>query len=217
MLFIIATPIGNLRDISLRALDVLRQVDKIYCEDTRVSRKLLHHYQIFKPIDSLHQHSQFKIKKIIAELKGGKTIAYLTDAGTPSISDPGSYLVKVAQLNNISVTPIPGASAVTALLSTAGLPADSYYFAGYVPTKKGRRKFLQKILNFDETVVIFASAHRFHKLLYELEELGANWRTLVVGRELTKQFEEIVIGNPKELAKIQPKGEFVIAIAAKDN
>ena len=216
MLYVVGTPIGNQKDITLRAIEVLKNVDTIYCEDTRQSIKLLKEYGISKPLVSLHQHThQEKLDAIIRELKT-KDAAYVTDAGTPAISDPGGKLVEECQKAGIKVVPIPGASSVTALLSVAGVRADSYWFAGYVPTKKGRQTFLKKIIAFDETTVVFETAPRLLKFLHELVSLGCS-KKIIVGRELTKQFEEVVSGSATELivyyASNPAKGEFVIALA----
>jgi len=213
-LFIVGTPIGNLQDITLRALDTLRAVEKIYCEDTRRTRVLLAGFSIKTPTESFHQHSEGKIGKIVEELKTGIELAYVTDAGTPGIQDPGGKLVAAARQAGVRVVPIPGASSVTALLSVAGIPADEFYFAGYIPTKKGRQTFLKKILALDVPVVFFETAPRFHKLLDQITDLGGADRILIVGRELTKKFEEIVTGTPAELKTNlpTPKGEFVIIV-----
>jgi 16S rRNA (cytidine1402-2'-O)-methyltransferase len=217
MLYIVATPIGNLKDITFRAIETLQSVDKIYCEDTRQTRKLLSAYSISKPIDSYHHHSApHKLETILRELKNGTELAYVTDAGTPGIADPGGKLVEACRIEGITVVPIPGASAVTTLLSVAGLPANSYVFAGYVPTKKGRQTFIKRILATDEPVVLFETAPRIRKLLSELETLGATERKIILGRELTKQFEQIVSGTPREVSAELPtqvKGELVIVLA----
>lgn len=213
-LFIVATPIGNLRDITLRALDTLKSVEKIYCEDTRRTRILLAGCSIKTPIESFHQYSLGKIAKIIDELKSGADLAYVTDAGTPGIQDPGGQLVAAAREAGIQVVPVPGASSVTTLLSVSGIPTDEFYFAGYVPTKKGRQTFIKKILAFDVPVVFFETAPRLHKLFDQLIALGGADRTLIVGRELTKKFEEIRTGTPAELKVdfIKPLGEFVLVL-----
>jgi len=217
MLYIIATPIGNLGDITFRAVEILKSVDKIYCEDTRRTATLLRHYNIEKPTASFHQHSQSKIKSIIDELKSGMDLAFVSDAGTPGIQDPGGMLVAAAREANIEVSPLPGASAVTALLSVSGIPTDNFYFAGYVPTKKGRQTFIKKILSIDSPVVFFETAPRFSKLISQLTELGGEKRILIVGRELTKQFEQIGTAPVSEiLSKFDTlKGELVLIIAPK--
>lgn len=216
-LYIIGSPIGNLKDITLRSLEVLQSVDKIYCEDTRRTRNLLEKYEIRKPIDSLHHHSNpKKIQQIINELENNMAIAYLSDAGTPGIADPGGILVQRVREAGLQVVPIPGPSAVTTLLSVSGLPCDQYYFMGYLPTKKGRQTAIKKLIESDVTTVFFETAPRMLKFLREIQEFGGNGCYLVVGRELTKQFEEIVTGLPKEVEyhfeTHLPKGEFVIAL-----
>jgi len=214
MLYIVATPIGNLGDITLRAIETLKAVDKIYCEDTRRTSKLLNHFDIKKPLESFHEHSEGKIERIIEELKSGDKIAYLSDAGTPGINDPGGKLVATARKAGITVSPIPGPSSVTALLSVAGIAADKFCFMGFVPTKKGRETFIKKMLSSDMPVVFFETAPRLHKLFDQLIDLGGVDRTLIIGRELTKKFEEIQTGLPVELKEsfAKPLGEFVLVL-----
>ncbi|HUD20836.1 MAG TPA: 16S rRNA (cytidine(1402)-2'-O)-methyltransferase [Candidatus Saccharimonadales bacterium] len=217
-LYVIGTPIGNLQDITLRALETLKNVDKIYCEDTRRTKILLDAYHISKPIDSLHQHSsETKLIKIAQELGAGQDIAYLTDAGTPGISDPGGKLVEFCRAKGLSVVPIPGPSALTTLLSVAGIPTDSFWFAGFLPTKKGRQTQLKKILAFSDPVVLFETGPRIARLCRELTELGSGELHLIVGRELTKKFEEILTGTPAEISAHftahKPLGEFVVCLA----
>lgn len=215
MLYVIATPIGNLKDITLRALETLRAVDKIYAEDTQVTRKLLAAYQIAKPIDSFHQHSQdAKLERIMAELKSGQEIAYLTDAGTPGVADPGAKLVRLAREAGIEIVPIPGPSAVTALLSVSGLNGNQFWFIGFLPTKKGRQTLLKRMIANPSPVIFFETAPRLARLLNELIKLGAGERELIIGRELTKKFEEIKVGSAAELLEHfvskPPKGELTI-------
>lgn len=216
MLYIIATPIGNLGDITIRAIEILKSVDKIYCEDTRRTAKLLAHFEIKKPLESFHEHSEGKIERIVAELKQGNEIAYVSDAGTPGINDPGGKLVAAARVAGIVGSPIPGPSSVTALLSVAGIAADKFCFMGFVPTKKGRETFIKKMLSSDMPVVFFETAPRLHKLFDQLIALGGADRTLIVGRELTKKFEEIQIGSPAGLKEVfaKPLGEFVLVLTA---
>lgn len=217
MLYIVATPIGNLQDITLRALSTLKDVDKIYCEDTRQTRRLLTAFAITKLIDSYHHHSSpAKLEQIINELTEGKNIAYVTDAGTPGLADPGGMLVETARANEIEICPIPGVSAVTTLLSVAGLPTNSFVFAGFLPTKKGRQTFIKKILGNDSPTIIFETAPRLRKFLRELVELGGAERQLVVGRELTKKFEQVVVGMAEQISEQLPpvlKGELVLLLA----
>jgi 16S rRNA (cytidine1402-2'-O)-methyltransferase len=218
MLYVVGTPIGNLQDITLRALEILKSVDVIYCEDTRHSRILLDHFDIKTPTVSLHQHTRpEKIAAIVRELSGSDG-AFISDAGTPGISDPGGVLVQACQEAEVKVVPIPGASAVTTLLSVAGVPADSFWFAGFVPTKKGRQTLLKKIAGFIDTAVVYETSPRLVKFLKEYQAIDGG-RTLIIGRELTKQFEEIVRGNSTELInkfeQTAPRGELVVVFAPK--
>lgn len=216
MLYIVATPIGNLQDITFRAIETLKSVDKIYCEDTRRTRLLLDHFDISKPTESYHHHSDHKIPGIVRELRDGLTLAYVSDAGTPGLSDPAGKLVAAAREAGIQVSPLPGASAITSLLSVAGVYANEFRFAGYAPTKKGRQTFLRSILAENVPVVFFETAPRFLKLLDELTSLESQSRRLVVGRELTKQFEEIISETVQELKNRftdqAPRGEFVLVL-----
>jgi len=213
-LFIVSTPIGNLADITLRALDTLKNADLIACEDTRTTQKLLSHYQIIKPTISYHQHSKIgKVDQIIDALKAGKNVALVTDAGTPGISDPGNKLVSAAIEANIKIEPIPGPSALTSALSISGLPTDRFLFLGFLPHKKGRQTLIKEIKDSQYAIVLYESVHRIQKLLTELSDLD---REIVVCRELTKKFETIYRGLPKavltQLTGDKVKGEFVVII-----
>ena len=217
-LYIIATPIGNLEDITLRALRILKEeTDIVYCEDTRQTAKLLHHYGIQVPTHSLHTHSRMaKLKGIIQELQSGKTIAYLTDSGTPAISDPGGQLVALARENNIPVIPVPGTSAVTTILSVCGFPLTEFYFAGFLSKKEGRRKNqLQELSNIDAIIVLYESPYRITKLLHAIAEVMPQAQILI-GREMTKHFEEFIYCTSSQIeeitAKLTQKGEFVVAV-----
>lgn len=217
--FIVGTPIGNLGDISERALVTLRDVDLILCEDTRVTKKLLDRYGIKTKTQSYHQHSKLsKIDQVKDLIRDDKNIALVSDAGTPGISDPGNKLIEelVKEFGDeIKVIPIPGPSAVTALLSASGLPSDKFIFMGFPPHKKGRQKFFKELAEQKYTVVIYESPHRILKTLDELSAVIGD-RPIVVGRELTKMFETIHYGTAGELKNIiKEKGEFVIAISAK--
>ena len=217
ILFIIGTPIGNLKDITFRAVEILKSVDLIACEDTRITKRLLNHYEIDTPTVSYHQHSKVgKIDFLINELKKGKSIALVSDAGTPGISDPGGMLVKAAVNEDIKVEPIPGPSAVVSALSISGLPTDRFLFLGFLPHKKGRQTLIKQIKDSKYTIALYESVHRIEKLLNELEGLD---REIVVCRELTKKFETIYRGKPEEvLNKLQDdkiKGEFVVIISSK--
>jgi len=212
-LYVVATPIGNLSDITLRALEVLKSVDYIACEDTRVSLKLLSFYNIKKELISYHQHSkESKIEKIIKLLLSGKNIAMISDAGTPGLSDPGSKLLKAAYDNNIKVVPIPGPSTLSAILSIADFNIHEFVFLGFMPHKKGRQTKLREIAKEKRAIILFESVHRIKKLLDELSDLLGD-RQIIIGRELTKKFETIYRGKiPEVLAELAQKGEFVIII-----
>ena len=217
MLFIVATPIGNLQDITLRALDTLKSVDIIAAEDTRQTQKLLAHFKIKKRLVSFHKFSrENKLNQIIGLLKSGKNIALVSDAGTPGISDPGQKLVAAARDNNIKIIPIPGPSAITTILSIAGINADSFLFVGFIPKKKGRKTFLKELSKVSVPVVLFESPVRVLKTLKDIREyLGE--RNVIVGRELTKIHEEILSLPVSQMinyfADNQPRGEFVIVIS----
>lgn len=216
-LYIIATPIGNLEDITLRALRILKEVDFVLCEDTRVTRTLLNHYQITTPTLSFHQHSdKFEVEKLVCLLREGKNLALVTDAGTPGVSDPGGVLVAEAVKQfgaEVKIETIPGPSALTAAIAISGLPMEKFLFLGFLPHKKGRQTLLKKIAESEYPVVLYESVHRISKLLNEL--LGQDYQ-LVVGRELTKKFETVYRGTVEEvvsqLKPMEVKGEFVVII-----
>lgn len=212
-LYIVATPIGNLEDITLRALRILKEVDLIACEDTRNTKILLNHYEIKKDLISFHEHSKLiKINKIIDLIKGGNSVAVVTDAGTPGISDPGGLLVSEAIKEGIEVIDIPGPSALTALLSISGIYLDEFAFYGFLPTKKGRQTKLKKIADEKRPVVLYESPHRIKKLMDEILEFVGD-KEIIVGRELTKKFEEVYRGKVSEVKdEIKEKGEFVVII-----
>jgi len=224
MLYIIASPIGNLADISLRALEILKAVDIIFCEDTRVSRKFLDHYQINKKLNSFHQHStDKKIKQILDLLRKGQNIAYMSDAGTPGISDPIGKLVQAIvekfPEKNV-VESIPGASALTTALSLSGFNTDKFLFLGFLPHKKGKETLLKEIIQEKITIAFFESKYRIIKTLEKLKNLGFQKnRKLVICRELTKKFETIYRGNLEkvinDLKNDTIKGEFVVIIESK--
>lgn len=219
MLYIIATPIGNLEDVSLRTLRILKEVDLILCEDTRVTRKLLSHYEITKPLISYHQHSRLtKLEYILRQLKQAKELALVSDAGTPSISDPGAKLINylIEMLPDIKIVSIPGPSALTTALSISGFSADKFVFLGFPPKKKKRKKFFQEIVDSKYTVVFYESPHRIIKTLEELSKIDSR---IMVGRELTKKFETIYRGKLKQvieqIKKDKIKGEFVVIVERK--
>ncbi|MBU4369740.1 16S rRNA (cytidine(1402)-2'-O)-methyltransferase [Patescibacteria group bacterium] len=223
MLYIIATPIGNLKDITLQALEILKSVDLILCEDTRKTSRLCAHYQIKKPLLNYHQHSKVnKVNQIFKLLEQGKNLALVSDAGTPGISDPGNKLVEMAQkkFNDLKIIPIPGPSAVTTALSVCGFPADKFIFLGFCPQKRGRKKFFQQIVQATYTVVFYESPHRILKTLTELNEfLKLDNQQIFVGREMTKKFETIYRGNIGQvldsIKKDKLKGEFTIVVRRK--
>ena len=218
-LYIVATPIGNLEDITLRALRTLKEVDFVLCEDTRVTKILLSKYEIKTPTISYFQHSGLtKINQIIDLLKSGKNLALVSDAGTPGISDPGNKLIELVlkELPEIKIEPIPGAAAVISALSISGLPTDKYVFYGFLPHKKGKETILKEIINNKFTSVFYESTHRILKTLNKLKDLGLD-KHVVVCRELTKKFETVYRGNIgevlAELEKGVSKGEFVVVVS----
>ena len=220
-LFVVGTPIGNLKDISIRAISTLQNVDLILAEDTRNSRKLLNAHRIDTKMISYHEHSkENETQKIINLLKNGKNLALISDAGTPTISDPGYGLIRNWIKAKIKIIPIPGASAITTALSVSGLPSDSFSFYGFLPQKKGRLKKIKDFINIDNTIILFESPYRLEKTLNQLLDLLGN-RTVVVGRELTKLYEEIIRGNLCEvieyISKTKVKGEIVIMIGKDDD
>lgn len=225
-LFVVATPIGNLQDITLRALETLKNVDVVLCEDTRVTKKLLSHYGILAATMSYHQHSsESTMQKIFAMLSEGKNLALVSDAGTPGISDPGNELIsfivsstKTKQLLDfctIKIVPIPGPSAVGALASVAGIPMNSFLFLGYPPHKNKRNKFFSEVAQSTHPVILYESPYRIGKTLQDLADLKKEG-FLVVGRELTKKFETIYRGPIQEvqsmIEKGVQKGEFVLVV-----
>lgn len=221
VLSVVATPIGNLEDVTLRALRTLKECDYILAEDTRVTKKLLHHYEINAQVVRLDAHKEREgVERIVRDLLDGKKIALVSDAGTPLISDPGMRLVAAVRTHNIRIEAIPGASSLTAALSIAGVPTENTLFFGFVPHKKGRQTFLTHTLTHEGTVVFFESTHRIIKLLEELVALESERRVLLA-RELTKMYEEVLSGTPHELLTIlkeypeKQKGEFVVIITPK--
>ena len=213
VLYVVATPIGNLGDITLRAIETLKEVDLIACEDTRHTLKLLNHFEIKKPLISFHQHSKIqKVEQIISSINSGQKVALVTDAGTPGISDPGQVLISAAHEDNIRVIPIPGVSALTALVSVSGLKNSEFEFIGFLPHKKGRQTKLKEIAQSHMPVIIYESPYRIKKLLNELL-VAVGDQKIVVGREITKKFEEIYRGKISSvLPTIKEKGEFVLII-----
>lgn len=220
-LFVVGTPIGNLEDITLRAISTLQNVNLILAEDTRNSKKLLNAHNIDSKMISYHDHSSEKeIKKIVDLLLDGKDLALISDAGTPTISDPGYGLIRECIKNDISIIPVPGVSSITAAMSVSGLPSDSFTFIGFLPQKKGRLKKINQLQALDNTIILFESPFRLEKTLNQLLEHLGN-RTVVIGRELTKLYEEVIRGNLKDVivhfSKSKIKGEIVIMIGKDDD
>lgn len=221
MLYIVPSPIGNLADISFRAVEILNSVDLILAEDTRTSSVLLNHYQIKKPISPYHQHNEHKIVSHLSDqLAAGKNIALITDAGTPGISDPAFLLVRECIKNNIEVQCLPGATAFVPALVNSGLPMNSFCFEGFLPLKKGRQTALKKLAVEERTMVFYESPMRLVKTLNNFIEYFGQERQCCVSRELTKKFEENKRGTLQEVhdhfnAKAV-KGEIVIVVAGKD-
>lgn len=217
MLYITSTPIGNLKDITIRAIEVLKEVDLIAAEDTRHTRILTQHYDIDTPLTSYFEHNKFKKSEYLLKvLQEGKSVALVTDAGTPGISDPGYRLVKLAQENNIPITVVPGACALIAGLSLSGLPTDSFVFEGFLPNKaSARRKKLEALKEEARTIIFYESPYRIVKTLKDIEDVLEN-PIVVCAREMTKKFEEMRRGHASEVyehfVKIKPKGEFVLLL-----
>jgi len=220
MLYVVATPIGNLADITYRAVDILKQCDYILCEDTRYSQLLLKHYDIHKPLKSFHKFSErAKQAEILEDLAKGISIALISDAGTPGISDPGSRLIQECISNKIKVKAIPGPCAAIVALSCSGLPTDRFQFVGFLPKKKGELiQTLQELLTYSGTTICYESPHRLLKVLACMLELDPD-RMLCVARELTKKFEEVRRGPAQELidswAETTIKGEIVLLISGQ--
>lgn len=214
-----STPIGNLADITFRAVETLRSVDFIAAEDTRVSRILMQHYQITAPMMSYHDFNKERVTgKILERLNDGNNGALITDAGTPCISDPGYFLVKRALMADIPVVPIPGPAAFLTALVASGLPPDRFVFEGFLPRKKGRQKRLKELATDPRTLIFYESPQRLIRTLREMREHWGN-RPAAVGRELTKKFEDIVRGDLDELiahfSATPPRGELVIIVGGK--
>lgn len=223
-LSIVATPIGNLEDITLRALRTLKEAAVIYCEDTRVSSKLLARYDLHTPLKRLDANVEdAKAKEVIERLTKGEHVAYVTDAGTPAISDPGYRLVAAVRQalgDDFAIEAIPGASALVAALSIAGIPADKFLFLGFPPHKKGRQTLMKKIAETEEAVVLYESSHRIAKFLAELGAAIPE-RKITVVREITKKFENVQIGFAQDILKYfeehadQVRGEFVVIVESR--
>jgi len=221
LLYIVPTPIGNLKDITLRALDVLKEVDVILAEDTRTTSHLLNHYGITKQLSPYHQHNEHKVlQHIVNQLLEGKKMALVTDAGTPGISDPAFLLVRECVKTGIKVECLPGATAFVPALVNSGLPANRFCFEGFLPLKKGRQSLLQQLATEDRTILFYESPLRLVKTLNDVITYFGEERQCSVSRELSKMFEENVRGTLKEVLTHftgkKVKGEIVIVIAGKD-
>jgi len=219
-LFIVPTPIGNLKDMTFRAVEILQQVDLILAEDTRTSGKLLKHFDIQTQMQSYHMHNEHKmLDRIIQRLKSGETMALISDAGTPAISDPGFLLVRASLENDIAIETLPGATAFVPALVNSGLPNDKFIFEGFLPVKKGRQTRLEFLANENRTMIFYESPHKLLKTLTHFSEYFGADRKVSVSRELTKLYEETIRGSLAELlahfTNKNPKGEFVIIVAGK--
>jgi len=220
VLYLVPTPIGNLADFTFRAVQVLNSVDTILAEDTRTSGVLLKHYGIQTKMESFHAHNEHKrLDLIIERLKSGEKIALISDAGTPGISDPGFLLAREAVKTNIVFEALPGATAFVPALIKSGFPTESFVYEGFLPLKKGRQTKLHQLAEEKRTIVFYESTHRIVKTLGQLDEVFSESRQISVSRELTKKFEETVIGTAKELMlyfeEHTSKGEFVVVIDAR--
>ncbi len=219
-LFLVPTPIGNLEDMTFRGIRVLKESDFILAEDTRISGKLLKHFEIETPMHSHHMHNEHKtVLKWVNEILTGQTIALITDAGTPAISDPGFLLVRECLKNNIEIDCLPGATAFVPALVNSGLPCEKFVFEGFLPQKKGRQTRLKLLAKEDRTMVFYESPYRVLKTLQQFAEFIGKDRQISVSREITKRFEETVRGTVSEVLthfeNKDPKGEFVIVLEGK--
>lgn len=221
MLYIVPTPLGNLKDITLRAIEILQQVDVILCEDTRTSSKLLAHYQITKPVSPYHQHNEHKIvQHLVQQMQAGKSFALITDAGTPGISDPAFLLVRECVKNDVKVECLPGATAFVPALINSGIPANRFVFEGFLPLKKGRQTLLKQLAEEERTMLFYESPLRLVKTLEDLMQYFGAERNCSVTRELTKLFEENKRGTLQEVAahfrEKGVKGEIVIVVEGRE-
>lgn len=221
MLYLVPSPIGNLADMTYRAVEVLKSVDVILCEDTRTSSVLLNHYGITKPLSPYHQHNEHKVlQHLVQQLQAGKTMAVLTDAGTPGISDPAFLLVRECLRNDIAVECLPGATAFVPALINSGLPSNRFAFEGFLPPKKGRHTLLTKLAEEERTIIFYESPMRLVKTLDEIATYFGADRQCSVSRELTKKFEETKRGTLQEVADYfrtkGVKGEIVVVLAGKE-
>jgi len=219
-LYLVPTPIGNLEDITLRALRILKEVDVILAEDTRTSGKLLKHYDISTPMHSHHMHNEHKtVENIVKRIQGGEIVALITDAGTPAISDPGFLLTRACVAAGIEVDCLPGATAFVPALVNSGLPNDKFVFEGFLPVKKGRQTRMQILAEETRTMIFYESPHKLVKSLAQFVEIFGEERKISVSREISKLHEETIRGNLSEVLlhfeNKPPKGELVVVLAGK--
>jgi len=219
-LYLVPTPIGNLKDITLRAIEILKEVDLILAEDTRTSIKLLKHYEIDTPMQSFHMHNEHRrVDGFVDRIQGGETMALISDAGTPAISDPGFLLSRACIRKGIPVDCLPGATALIPALVNSGLPCEKFVFEGFLPVKKGRQTRLNQLAEETRTIVFYESPHKLLKTLTQLVEFFGSERQLSVSREISKLHEETIRGTTQELVShfesTPPKGEIVIVIEGK--
>ena len=220
ILYVVPTPVGNLDDMTFRAINVLREADLILAEDTRTTGKLSAHFDIASPKQAFHMHNEHKmVERYVKRLQQGQTIALVSDAGTPGISDPGFLLIRAAVQGGVEVITLPGATAFVPALVNSGLPCDSFYFEGFLPQKKGRRTKLETIAASTKTVVLYESPHKIEKTLTQIVEFCGAERPVTISREISKKFEETLRGSASELLSIVQergglKGELVVCIGA---
>ena len=219
-LYVVATPIGNLKDITFRAVEVLKNVDLVLAEDTRVTRKLLSFFDIAKPVQSFHKFSSVRVAERVADLlRGDKSVAFVTDAGSPGISDPGQYLIQTIVRAGFGarIVAVPGASALAATISVSDIDCSEFMFLGFAPHKKGRKTFFERVAQSEVPVILFESPHRIQKTLSQLREAAGD-RYVNIGRELTKMHEEVFRGKVSEAHKYftgeKGRGEFTVIISA---
>ena len=220
-LYVVPTPIGNLADITHRSIHVLSQVELILCEDTRVSQKLIKHYNVDTPTKSYHMHNEHRtVDRLVEQLQQGMSMALISDAGTPAISDPGFLLVRACLQSGVNVTSLPGPTAFVPALVQSGFPTDRFVFEGFLPHKKGRKSRLSQLAEETKTIVLYESPHRILKTLAQCAQVMGSDRQASISRELTKAFEETVRGTLEELeahfTTHTPKGEFVLVIQGKN-
>ena len=220
ILYVVPTPVGNLDDMTFRAINVLREADLILAEDTRTTGKLTAHFDIATPKQAFHMHNEHKVvERYVKELQQGQTIALVSDAGTPGISDPGFLLIRAAVQAAVEVITLPGATAFVPALVNSGLPCDTFYFEGFLPPKKGRQTKLESIAASTKTIVLYESPHKIEKTLAQIVEFCGAERPVTISREISKKFEETLRGSASELLSIVQergglKGELVVCIGA---